>query len=290
MDTRCMTYQAYSAQSIKYIRRGGDCQNKRVKHCNYAIKQHYICDLDVGVLPIPARRPCLSGPVYLLAVRSCSMANTTIRCYTDGSSLGNPWPGWRAAIIVFPERQLPEIEGSQSKSQQTEGGEIELAEIELSWWEKYTTNNRMELLAATRTLYKLLGVDELPVSAVSSQEGLFGDFGGENEAEDTWGVTKSWVPAEKFLDHVIISTDSEYVQKWVSEYLAQRKIRNRRTVGRKPVQHRDLWQLIDMVLPIFSNLKRERVKGHSWHRMNERVDQLARSKAMNEAMNEDRRQ
>lgn len=43
----------------------------------------------------------------------------------------------------------------------------------------------MELLAATRTLYKLLGVDELPVSAVSSQEGLFGDVGGENGAEDT---------------------------------------------------------------------------------------------------------
>lgn len=180
-----------------------------------------------------------------------------IQCYTDGSSLGNPGPWGRAAIIVFPAQEAGAIK-----------------EKVLCGGEPHTTNNRMELLAAVRTLYALLGREELIEMNIwtgtnwSQLWGLFGE-----PTAPVWTKTQ-------FEKPVILSTDSEYVQKWVTEYMSQRIVRNRRTVSRKPVQHMDLRKMIAAVLPLFDNLQRERVRGHNGHEMNERVDQLARREAV----------
>ncbi len=69
-------------------------------------------------------------------------------------------------------------------------------------------------------------------------------------------------------------TDSQYVQKGVSEWLADWKRRGWRTAGKKPVKNADLWRRLD-------ELAREHriawhwVKGHAGHAENERADQLA---------------
>lgn len=89
------------------------------------------------------------------------------------------------------------------------------------------------------------------------------------------------MPQGRCSEKVTISTDSEYVQKGITEYLPNRVLRNRKTVSKKPVQHSDLRQIIALVLPLFDDLKREWVRGHNGHGMNERVDELARNEAMN---------
>lgn len=170
-----------------------------------------------------------------------------IHCYTDGSALGNPGPGGRAAIIVFPKESR---HASWGREQMLKGGA------------PHTTNNRMELLAAAHVLYALLGIKELPDGS------SWGLFGGPQ------------VPTTRCDEPVIISTDSEYVQKWITEYLPNRLLRNRKTANRKPVQHSDLRQIIAAVLPLFTGLQREWVRGHNGHEMNERVDVLARNEAL----------
>ncbi len=69
-------------------------------------------------------------------------------------------------------------------------------------------------------------------------------------------------------------TDSQYVQKGMTEWLENWKARNWQTSQRKPVKNADLWQQLD------HEVKRHRVqwhwvRGHAGHVENERADQLA---------------
>lgn len=52
------------------------------------------------------------------------------------------------------------------------------------------------------------------------------------------------MPQGHCSEKITISTDSEYVQKGITEYLPNRVLRNRKTVSKKPVQHSDLRQII----------------------------------------------
>ena len=74
---------------------------------------------------------------------------------------------------------------------------------------------------------------------------------------------------------VQIHTDSQYVQKGISQWIHNWKRNGWKTADKKPVKNADLWQELDRI----SQQHRITwlwVKGHAGHDMNERADELAR--------------
>jgi ribonuclease HI len=136
---------------------------------------------------------------------------TPVIIYSDGACSGNPGPGGWGAVLIYGDKRK-----------------------ELSGGEPMTTNNRMELRAATEALKAL----------------------------------KRSVSAE-------LHTDSEYLRKGITEWIAKWKVNGWRTASREPVKNADLWQQLDE--------ERQRhkvswhwVKGHAGEPENERADELAR--------------
>lgn len=73
---------------------------------------------------------------------------------------------------------------------------------------------------------------------------------------------------------VRISTDSQYVQKGISEWIKGWKARGWRTSNKAPVKNVDLWQELD-ALASRHEIEWMWVKGHAGHEGNERADMLA---------------
>lgn len=73
---------------------------------------------------------------------------------------------------------------------------------------------------------------------------------------------------------VHLTTDSEYVQKGISEWLANWKRRGWKTAAKKPVKNVDLWQRLDAAAQRHQ-VHWHWVRGHSGHDENEIADQLA---------------
>ena len=71
-----------------------------------------------------------------------------------------------------------------------------------------------------------------------------------------------------------IHTDSQYVQKGISQWIHNWKKNNWRTSDKKPVKNADLWQRLD-VLSSQHDIAWLWVKGHAGHPGNERADRLA---------------
>jgi ribonuclease HI len=130
--------------------------------------------------------------------------------YTDGACRGNPGPGGWGALLRC-------------------GGKEKV----LSGSEEYTTNNRMELMAA--------------ISALAA-------------------LSESCI--------VDLYTDSQYVQKGISEWLLTWKKQNWVKRDKKEIKNIDLWQLLDQEA-IRHQVKWHWVKGHSGHQENDFVDQIA---------------
>jgi ribonuclease HI len=105
---------------------------------------------------------------------------------------------------------------------------------EVSGSEAHTTNNRMELMGAIGGL----------------------------EALKKPGTTAR------------LYTDSQYVIKGISEWVASWKKRGWKTADKKPVKNQDLWQRLD-ALAEQHEVEWHWVRGHSGVEGNERVDQLA---------------
>ena len=104
-----------------------------------------------------------------------------------------------------------------------------------------TTNNRMELQAV-----------------ISALKAFFTQFQSGNRAA-----------AEK----VTIYTDSQYVQKGMTEWLASWKSKGWKTSGNKPVKNQDLWQCLDVLAKNFP-IDWVWIKGHAGNEYNERCDAL----------------
>ncbi len=105
--------------------------------------------------------------------------------------------------------------------------------------EPMTTNNRMELLAAIRALQAL---ESLP-------------------------------GAERSL-RIQLHTDSQYVQKGISEWIHSWKKRGWRTADKKPVKNEELWRELDQLSGRYQ-VEWFWVRGHNGHDGNERADRLA---------------
>ncbi|MDP2111936.1 MAG: ribonuclease HI [Thiobacillus sp.] len=73
---------------------------------------------------------------------------------------------------------------------------------------------------------------------------------------------------------VEVHTDSQYVQKGISEWMAGWKRRNWRTADGKPVKNQDLWLQLD-ALSQLHGIEWKWVRGHNGHPENERADELA---------------
>jgi ribonuclease HI len=73
---------------------------------------------------------------------------------------------------------------------------------------------------------------------------------------------------------VRLYTDSQYVQKGITEWIHDWKRRGWRTAGRKPVKNVDLWMRLDE-LARGHDVEWHWVRGHAGHPENERADALA---------------
>lgn len=102
-------------------------------------------------------------------------------------------------------------------------------------------------------------------------------FGGEKDTTNNRMELQAAIEGLKALKErcsVVLTTDSVYVQKGITEWLPGWKKKNWMTAARKPVKNADLWQLLDE-----QNQRHEVtwawVKGHSGHRENDIADDLA---------------
>jgi iron complex transport system ATP-binding protein len=73
-----------------------------------------------------------------------------------------------------------------------------------------------------------------------------------------------------------VYTDSQYVQKGISEWIHSWKQRGWKTTGKAPVKNEDLWRRLD-ALASGHTIEWHWVRGHNGHPENERVDALARA-------------
>ena len=73
---------------------------------------------------------------------------------------------------------------------------------------------------------------------------------------------------------IILHTDSQYVQKGITEWINGWKARGWKTASRAPVKNVDLWQALDEA-QARHKIEWRWVKGHAGHDGNERADALA---------------
>jgi ribonuclease HI len=102
-------------------------------------------------------------------------------------------------------------------------------------------------------------------------------YGGEPETTNNRMELMAAIAALSALKEsctVVITTDSQYVRKGITEWLAGWKRNGWRTSAKEPVKNADLWKLLDE-----ENQRHQVswhwVKGHSGHRENELADALA---------------
>jgi ribonuclease HI len=73
---------------------------------------------------------------------------------------------------------------------------------------------------------------------------------------------------------VVLTTDSEYLRKGITEWISAWKRRGWKTADRKPVKNQDLWQRLEAATHKH-RIRWQWIKGHSGHEENERADRLA---------------
>ena len=102
-------------------------------------------------------------------------------------------------------------------------------------------------------------------------------FGGEaqttNNRMELTAVIEGLLSLEK-RTQVRVYTDSQYVQKGISEWIHNWKRRGWLTSDKKPVKNVDLWKKLDDVAREH-DVEWHWVKGHAGHPENERADALA---------------
>jgi len=102
-------------------------------------------------------------------------------------------------------------------------------------------------------------------------------FGGEPETTNNRMELTAVIKALEALrrrSRAEVYTDSQYVQKGISEWLSNWKRRGWRTADRKPVKNQDLWQRLDQLAGAHE-IRWHWVRGHAGHPENERADGLA---------------
>lgn len=104
-------------------------------------------------------------------------------------------------------------------------------------------------------------------------------FGGEkettnNQMELTAVIQGLSALKKDFSGNVIIYTDSQYVQKGMTEWIFNWKKNGWKNSAKKPVANANLWQKLDELSQQYK-IQWKWVKGHSGHPENEIADKLA---------------
>jgi len=102
-------------------------------------------------------------------------------------------------------------------------------------------------------------------------------FGGEKVTTNNRMELMAAIQALAILNHpctVILTTDSQYVRKGISQWIKGWKRNGWKTSAKKPVKNADLWQMLDQHSQQH-NIDWRWVKGHSGHPDNELADDLA---------------
>ncbi|MGO4763737.1 ribonuclease HI [Cupriavidus sp. 2KB_3] len=102
-------------------------------------------------------------------------------------------------------------------------------------------------------------------------------FGGENPTTNNRMELMAVIEALRSLKRpcvVQVYTDSQYVQKGISEWITGWKARGWKTADKKPVKNADLWQQLDEARQPHT-ISWHWVRGHNGHPGNERADALA---------------
>jgi ribonuclease HI len=103
-------------------------------------------------------------------------------------------------------------------------------------------------------------------------------FGGEAQTTNNRMELTAVIRALEALKRPVrarVWTDSQYVQKGISEWISGWKARGWKTAAKAPVKNVDLWRELDL-LAARHEVDWRWVKGHAGHPENERADELAR--------------
>ena len=111
---------------------------------------------------------------------------------------------------------------------------VEEEDVGMSGNERETTNNKMEITAALEAL--------------------------------------KWANAQN-KEKVNIYTDSQYVQKGITEWIHNWKRNNWKTASKNPVKNKELWMSLDEICQTLT-VQWCWIKGHAGHEGNERAHQL----------------
>ena len=102
-------------------------------------------------------------------------------------------------------------------------------------------------------------------------------WGGEPDTTNNRMELRAAIEGLKALKEpcrVVLTTDSEYVRKGITEWIHGWKQKGWRTAAKKPVKNAELWQLLERQVGRHE-IEWHWVKGHSGHRENELADSLA---------------
>jgi ribonuclease HI len=102
-------------------------------------------------------------------------------------------------------------------------------------------------------------------------------FGGARDTTNNRMELQAVIEALQALKRpctVVLHTDSQYVQKGISEWIHGWKARGWKTSTKEPVKNEDLWRALDAAQALHT-VEWRWVRGHNGHPGNERADQLA---------------
>lgn len=102
-------------------------------------------------------------------------------------------------------------------------------------------------------------------------------FGGEAETTNNRMELMAVIQGLEALSRpcqLVLTTDSQYVMKGITEWMENWQRRGWKTADRKPVKNKDLWQRLTAALERHQ-VEWQWVRGHTGHVENERADVLA---------------
>lgn len=111
---------------------------------------------------------------------------------------------------------------------------------------------------------------------------LSSDLGGEEKTTNNRMELKAVIAALNALSkagnapkQIAVFTDSQYVQKGISEWIHNWKRNSWRTSDKSPVKNQELWKELDSLAGEFT-IEWEWVRGHAGNEYNELCDQMTR--------------
>lgn len=172
---------------------------------------------------------------------------SAVELYTDGSCLNNPGPGGIGYLIRYQVDTNPSDFPMNSP--------VEIKEIEGRQGYRYTTNNRMEILACIEGIRKVLESVKAGIIPDATQLNIFSDS-----------------------DYLCKSINQKWIDRWMDNNWMTSSYQGRQP---GPVKNKDLWE---QVISVQNELRGAGitmtitwVKGHDGQEFNERVNTLAQA-------------